>query len=78
MDDTLHYIHTLLIQMKKKTHLNYFNVPHDYDLIMILVEMNMIELHIDYFIDIALEPCMRIQVTCKGELFIHALLDDAV
>ncbi|MBC9873544.1 hypothetical protein [Macrococcoides bohemicum] len=41
------------IQMKKKIHLNYFNAPHDYDLIMLLVEMNMIELHIDYFIDIA-------------------------
>lgn len=78
MDDTLHYIHTLLIQMRKKTHLNYFNASHDYDLIMILVEMNMIELHIDFFIDIALEPSMRIQVTRKGELFIHALLDDAV
>lgn len=78
MDDTLHHIHKLLIEMKSNIHRNYFNAPMDIELINLLVGLCMIELRIDYFIGTELSPSMRIAVTRKGELFITAFLDGAV
>ncbi|MGZ9849450.1 hypothetical protein [Macrococcus psychrotolerans] len=78
MDDTLHHIHMLLIEMKSNVHRNYFNAQMDIELISLLVELCMIELHIDYFIGTELSPSMRISVTRKGELFVTAFLDGAV
>ncbi|TDM29823.1 hypothetical protein ETI03_09530 [Macrococcoides canis] len=78
MDDTLHHIHMLMIEMKSNAHHNYFDAPMDIELISLLVEMCMIEIHIDYFIRTELSPSMRISVTRKGELFITAFLDGAV